>query len=546
VTTRLIAAIATLLIGSLITGLAHIALLPPFEGFDETGHYAYIQQVAKTGRWPVRGDKMSKDIDEYLKIAPTTASMQGPWTYQSFFSSQRDVVDRGRQFIQDRPSAPRGFSPGIVGNWQAQHPPLYYFLMAPAYLVSDGWSLAAQLFFLRGLSYLIAWGGLCIAAIAMLRRAAQDFPTATLLPFGIALWPAIFPMWFPEMGRLGNDSLITVFAACTVVAVWRLSSRDSYSDHVLLGIILGLALLTKATFLPVAAATFVLLAIRGFFVRNEPDRMMRCIKGLLICGAVAVLVSGWWYVAKYVETGSFIGSNDDTNLKAAGGLLAALKQNLDLSNLVRAPWSIVGSFLWASTWSFVLPPRTTVLPLALFGLVVACGTWLHFRRATIREVDGLALLSLGFFTAAIVQHSLVLLAMIGNPAPAWYLHSIAPILALFVGYGIANAASATWLRRFTTSLALYAPCFLLGATALNLLFFAGCGPLMPGRQYFSATDGARCLADLPRMYDNLAVLALPGIGLVLFVAGWSLLLAGVIAAARYLPRLPHTSITSTR
>jgi hypothetical protein len=45
---------AVLLLAALFIGLAHIALLPPFEGFDETGHYSYIQQLADTGRSPRR------------------------------------------------------------------------------------------------------------------------------------------------------------------------------------------------------------------------------------------------------------------------------------------------------------------------------------------------------------------------------------------------------------------------------------------------------------------------------------------------------------
>ncbi len=32
-----------LLAGIYLIGLAHIAVLPPFEGFDETGHYSYLR-----------------------------------------------------------------------------------------------------------------------------------------------------------------------------------------------------------------------------------------------------------------------------------------------------------------------------------------------------------------------------------------------------------------------------------------------------------------------------------------------------------------------
>ena len=49
---------AELLLASLLIGLAHVAGLPPFEGIDETAHYSYIEQIAKTGTLPRVGDKL--------------------------------------------------------------------------------------------------------------------------------------------------------------------------------------------------------------------------------------------------------------------------------------------------------------------------------------------------------------------------------------------------------------------------------------------------------------------------------------------------------
>ena len=40
-----------------------------------------------------------------------------------------------------------------------------------------------------------------------------------------------------------------------------------------------------------------------------------------------------------------------------------------------------------------------------------------------------------------------------------------------------------------------------------------------------------CLADVPRMYDNLAVLAFPGVGAALFALGWIAMMAGLIRAS---------------
>src|SRR4051812_15136689 len=109
------------LAASVLTGLGHIALLPPFEGFDETALYSYIQQLAETGRWPTRGDKLSQDVVRYLEVAPTTENMHGRWSYPKFFAAGPEVREAGRAAIHSSPASPRAWIPGHENNWQAQH-----------------------------------------------------------------------------------------------------------------------------------------------------------------------------------------------------------------------------------------------------------------------------------------------------------------------------------------------------------------------------------------------------------------------------------------
>ena len=56
-----------LVAGSLVAGFGFCALLPPFEGFDETAHYSYIQQIAQTGTWPRLNDPITADVDDLFK-----------------------------------------------------------------------------------------------------------------------------------------------------------------------------------------------------------------------------------------------------------------------------------------------------------------------------------------------------------------------------------------------------------------------------------------------------------------------------------------------
>src|SRR5829696_5963987 len=122
-------AVALLLLSSLILGLAQAALLPPFEGFDEHGHYSYVQQVAETGHWTRLNDRMSQDVDAHLAIAPGPDAIPRQWSYHNFFDEPTRVA-AARDAIQSPRPGSRAWAPGRIENWQAQHPPLYYYLVA--------------------------------------------------------------------------------------------------------------------------------------------------------------------------------------------------------------------------------------------------------------------------------------------------------------------------------------------------------------------------------------------------------------------------------
>jgi hypothetical protein len=183
---------AALLLASLLIGLAHVAGLPPFEGIDEDAHYSYIEQIAKTGRLPRFGDTIRLDaqsIDTYLRMTSENRRLR----YRNFFTADAKITQNARRAVTMARDPPPTGEPGQWGNWELQHPPLYYAVLAPTYLVSERWSLVAQLAFLRGLSYLAAWSSLCIAVFV----AAKNFSgsgSGQAIIVAPALWPFVFPL----------------------------------------------------------------------------------------------------------------------------------------------------------------------------------------------------------------------------------------------------------------------------------------------------------------------------------------------------------------
>jgi hypothetical protein len=526
-----------LLTGSLLAGLGFCALLPPFEGFDESAHYAYIQQIAQTGTWPKLNDPVPAEVDDYLQVAPSPGALKARWSYPAFFAASPDTVRAGAAAVHAERDPARPWRAGIGSNWEGQHPPLYYALLAPVWSVSKGWSIYAQLFLLRAVSYLLAWGGLVVATFSIARR-NDTSPPAALLVVGPALWPALFPMWFPEMARLGNDSLVLLLlAAAWLVTRRALSARGKIRHFALLGVVCGLGLLTKATVLPFVAALGLFLIWRAWRARGDAAALRTSVAQLLVFCLVAGAIAGWWYAKNLLDSGSLIGSNDAILLDRQGGLLKGLRENFSLPMVVRGLGATAMTFLWVGTWSGILPPRMTEIPLSILVVVVAVGwIWRVVQTKRFSSLDAIAALTLALFIAALLRQTLTFIAaMAVSSAGAWYLHSLAALLAPMLTRGLAEAAAWRRMRPLVSALVIYPLLFLPFATALQLFHYTGCLDEPAGDRHFGLTAIAACAA-LPReLLSHLAVLGNPALALPLFGVGWVAMLIGValIIARRF-------------
>jgi hypothetical protein len=518
-----------LLAGSLLAGLGFCLLLPPFEGFDETAHYGYIQQIAQTGTWPRLNDPMPAEVAEYLKVAPSSRARGGRWSYPDFFAESLETIRAGAMAVHGDRDPARPWRAGAGTNWESHHPPLYYAVLAPVWSVSKAWSVHAQLVLLRSVSYLLAWGGLVVATISIARAKAAA-PLAPLLVVAPALWPALFPMWFPEMARLGNDSLVLLLLAAAWVVTGKAIGPGGTSRHfALLGAICGLGLLTKATMLPFIAALGLFLTWRAWHARGDGVALRRSLAQLLVLCLVTAAISGWWYARNLLDTGDVLGSFATIALERQGGLLKGLSEKFLLLKATTGLGATAMTFLWVGTWSATLPPRLLEIPLAILVVVLAAG-WIS-RAAQTRQIcslDAIALLTLVLFVAALLWQTLIFIVLMAvYSGSAWYLHSLAPLLAPMVGRGLAEAATWRRARPLVSALLVYPLLFLPFATALQLFHYAGClaPPILEPHVGLSAA--ATCAAAPRELLDHLAVLGSPALGLALFGAGWLAMLIGV-------------------
>jgi len=279
------------------------------------------------------------------------------------------------------------------------HPPLYYALLTPAYLLFRPYGDMAALRALRLTSpplillTLLLW-------LPVLYRACGRRRGPTLFAFALTAW---WPHLFVPAGALNNDVGLLVMSALLVyLIVVRNWERRDVGSVALWGAVVGLATLMKTSALPpgviVLAAALVMQHGKRWYAGGR-------FWGRVAAGVgVALLVCGWWLGRNYMLYGEFspvpvpefarpIPEGASKLEAVAMGLVGQLLLRA-VNGLWTSVWAQVGWFPPAAA-SFVYRGLLLVTLLALAGWVRACACR---RQAAVAAEDrpALALPLLGF------------------------------------------------------------------------------------------------------------------------------------------------------
>lgn len=513
-----------------LLGVAFICFLPPWEGYDEVAHYSYAQQVADTGQAPsVEQGRLAKDVETYMRLAPTPYSTTLPFdenggiTYRSWFSR----ADASQTLPHEPPSSERHFSAGTASNWQAQHPALYYRLIAPWMLMTADLSWATQLFILRLVSWSLAFAGMVISVLATARAISVVRPELSDMYARIALaWPLLFPGFFPEFARLGNDSLVLLLLSFVwAVLVQRLIAPQRMYWYLGLGVLLSLGGLTKVTFLPVSGAVFGWLLWMGAQTPGWRQRVQGW-SGALLVIAIYFGVTGEGYLANLAERGSLSGLAELSRNEVPGAFywLGAFQHPVEV---IKGVLGMGMTFVWGGTASSAYPPIIFVLPVVLL-FIALIGFSVALLRGKSHDLAILAFMITAAVTSGLIYYLLVRIAVteVGAGAPGWYLHTLMAPLSLLLASGWQFIQTRiSFSQTIWRAWLVYMLCFGLSAGWLQLTLFTGCSFKTADSRVYSFND-PYCLIDVPALYQRLDVLAypVPGAllsGLALILTGWA-------------------------
>ena len=185
--------------------------------------------------------------------------------------------------------------PLATDGWSTYHPPLFHALSALALPASGEPSGAA----LKLLPFLGGFG-VVLASFLLARRLVPEDAGAQLLTVGFA---AVLPVNLYSAAYFSNEPLHAGLAALSLwlAADALLSPRLAWRQVVWLGLLLGLAALTKFTALLLLPVCAVLLAARVVAIdRAGPARAVAVAAALV---GVVALVAGWFYLRSWIRLG---------------------------------------------------------------------------------------------------------------------------------------------------------------------------------------------------------------------------------------------------
>jgi tetratricopeptide (TPR) repeat protein len=411
-------------------------------------------------------------------------------------------------------------------GWSYFHPPLHYAL---------GWLLAqwqSSEVLVRGLALLGSAASLGTAWLAawLVGVAAPDRPGLRLVAFGAVAFLPVHYFMSPMPGNELSETFLTAATLCAFVANER-RERPSLAGALIVGVLAGLALLTKFSgLLPLAVVCAALLLrtrLRGQWREARGPAAARAL--LSLC--VALALAAPYYLRNVREFGTPMQLSRDYELVAQveraqppgrrGALdylrlspAAIADPNPLAPHLLRSVWGSTYLNVWADTYresdvaraleaervrrrSTSLMALLGLLPTGLAGIGVLCGA-----RDVVRGRRRPVHLTMGLLALATVAAFVVFTwrVPIWSSLKASYLMGLSLPFAVFLARGCEALAA----RGRAVGLALGAS---LGGLALASSLVATDGLVLPRRADAPATGAVRFyfgeLDDARRVYGRL-------------------------------------------
>jgi hypothetical protein len=463
----------------------YLSVFPPFEGWDEYQHLAYIEYLDQTGTIPVFDQSwVSAALRPLFTAVPHSqwggdqVRQWGARSYPEYWASPAPASD-----------AERG-SPSLIRLYQAQQPPLAYVVALPLWHGLRTTNPLAAIYAIRMMNVLLVAASLVLLAAALTRVVPDFAPRVAVLAL-----VCFYPLFLQNVARVANDAVAVATGVAGISLLVLADRRTLLTRGLLAAVCIASSVWAKQTSLTLIPALVLGLPLIGWAHGVSAGRLWRVT--IMACGAFLLLVAPLW-IWSYQHYGTIVTTQDSIQLAARGSAVSALA-----ASFVTLPWAALIDTLfvpgrpWVGGWSFLEMHQIFALLHRWYWIllltIAAVGAVVALRRR-VSSVDGWSALradegavarlvvcaAVVVFTAlGMTYHGILSHAVFGrsmtNP---WYFMTALPFVFVLVVMGL-DAIN----RRFAIA----------ASAALAVLFVAmdlfGTWVQMP-RAYANTTDAA--------------------------------------------------------
>jgi 4-amino-4-deoxy-L-arabinose transferase-like glycosyltransferase len=389
-----------------------------WEGFDEYSHFAFIQHIAQHRSLPGPStENTSRTVAESLRLVPapwlTRDPGRGMISHEDYWALPPTERATRESTLRSMPRewAAAGADPPIR-LWEAQQPPLFYWIATPAYWSVRHLPLPDQVWILRWFAVLIS------SVLVPLGFLTGRDLLGDSLGLGAAIVVTSMPGLMMSASRIGNECLaMTISGALVLLGLRILKGNAGFREHVIFGAILGLGLLTKAyflAFLPWAVITIVV----PIWKSSKKEAILRVTTALLPCLAIC----GWWYVRTMLLTGTVTGEEREVAVRAGSAM--TLTNSVLETSWIRVVDQVLISHIWLGGWSFLVVRTWMYRAIELVIFAALLGNARQFAKPRTNLPQRIQLASLIFlfvsFTLGLAYHATTGMRTVGVPGTMGY------------------------------------------------------------------------------------------------------------------------------